>query len=346
MMNMKVKILIIGLIISACSTFSGPKYSGPISSNFDGKQFINQDSSESRGFWDFIWWRLFKEDGLWLKDFTDIYGSKPFDFVPDDSLRVTFINHSTVLLQYDSLNILTDPVWSDIVSPVFFIGPERHRNPGIKFEDLPKIHVVLLSHNHYDHWDYPTIMALNEVHKPLFVVSLGNKPLMESYGISNCVELDWWQDFQNSSFKVTAVPARHFANRGLDDRNTTLWIGYVLHTRGGPVFFAGDTGWGKHFEQISQKFAPMRFSMIPIGAYKPRWFMDPVHTSPKEAVMAHKLVKSKFTMGIHFGTFKQADDSQDDPVNDLIKEREKDSELSNFVVFRHGRPVWIPKLNP
>jgi L-ascorbate metabolism protein UlaG (beta-lactamase superfamily) len=193
--------------------------------------------------------------------------------------------------------------------------------------------------------DIPTLLRLKREHDPLFLVPLGNKEFLEEQSIANVEEMDWWDKYVFKGKDVYLVPAKHFSMRGLCDRNTTLWGGFVIITNGGPVYFAGDTGYGKHFEMIRRKFGPMRFSMLPIGAYRPRWFMKPVHTSPAEAALAHIDLDSRRSMGIHFGTFIQADDGRIEPIIDLKEAMiDMDIEFSSFILPRHGKGVMIDPL--
>jgi L-ascorbate metabolism protein UlaG (beta-lactamase superfamily) len=248
----------------------------------------------------------------------------PPERVDGDRLLVTFINHSTVLMQTGGLNILTDPIWSMRASPVSWSGPKRHTAPGVRLDDLPPIDIVLLSHNHYDHCDIPTLRRLAVRYSPRIITSLGNTALLESKGIGRGVDLDWWQDADLSdALRVTAVPAEHFSGRGLGDRNRTLWCGFVIEGSGGPIYFAGDTGYGPQFDEIASRFAPPRLALLPIGAYLPRWFMSPVHMGPDEAVRAHQALKASASLGIHIGTFALADDGEDEPVEELKEELKK-----------------------
>ncbi|MFC2131331.1 MBL fold metallo-hydrolase [Bacteroidota bacterium] len=329
-----------------CCTFSGSDYEGEVSDHFDGEEFFNQGNVEMKSGWDMLQWAFEREPGEWPDWIKSETGPPPPERVGIGELRITFVNHSTVLIQMDSLNILTDPVWSYRISPVDFAGPTRKRASGLKFEDLPPIDYVLVSHNHYDHMDIPTLEMLKEKHDPVFIVSLGNKAFMFDNGMKKTFEMDWWDEMiMGEDSKLTFVPAQHFSMRGICDRNKTLWGGFIIDSKGGPVYFAGDTGFGIHFEQIYNKFGSMRFSMLPIGAFVPKKFVAPVHTSPMEAVEAHKILKSQWSMGIHWGTFRQADDGLREPIEALKEALKKESLTSkDFSIFEHGRGYMIPGL--
>lgn len=305
---------------------AAPKYKADESNHFDGSKFVNPDEVESHTYFDVLkWWLSGNDKGKWHKvEEHEAIQSVPQKTVSDDEFHVTFVNHATFLLQIDGLNILTDPIWSYRASPYQWIGPKRMRPPGIKFEDLPPIDLVLISHNHYDHLDIRTIQQLNKKHEPQFIMPLGVERYLHEQGIHQTTHLDWWEDYSfNQQISLTAVPARHFAGRGLFDRNKTLWCGYVLHTSLGNIYFAGDTGYSGFISDIGNRFGPMHTSFIPIGAYKPRWFMEPIHLSPEDAVMAHQDLQSKHSIAMHFGTFPMADDGMEDPTDDLKKAREK-----------------------
>lgn len=241
--------------------------------------------------------------------------------VDDGTIHATLIGHSTILLQLAGLNILTDPMWSDCAGPVSWLGIKRARPPALAFEALPKIDVVLLSHNHYDHLDRPTLKALARRDAPL--VATGMR-VGRSVPTRKTVELDWWQGLQLSErIAATYVPAEHFSARGPFDRNATLWGGFVLETPVGRIYFAGDTGNGAHFAMIRERFGPMTLSFIPIGAYEPRWFMSPVHIDPAEAIAASCTLESEISLAIHFETFHLADEDFSDPA-ELLKAALKD----------------------
>lgn len=327
---------------------SAPAYDRNESNHFDGKKFLNPGGTDTHRYSDVLrWWLGGNDKGMWhLLDERDVPPARPAKGTPAaDELRVTFVNHATFLLQYDKFNILTDPVWSRRASPYQWIGPERKRPPGIRFEDLPPVDIVLISHNHYDHLDIPTVERLHREHDPLFVVPLGVERLLLDHGIHHVVDMDWWQQHAvNSSFSVSAVPARHFSGRGLFDRNKTLWCGYVIEGPAGNVYFAGDTGYGDFFREIGRKFYPINLSLIPIGAFLPRWFMAPIHLSPAEALQVHREVGSAISIGMHFGTFPLADDGMREAPQVLQQELDRcPVPPDEFLVLQEGTTTTIKR---
>lgn len=294
--------------------FSAPPYHGPRSDHFDGKKFFNDGDGET-GFLDLLRWIFNRDARPWRKFIPLEPAPAPPERVADGKLRVTFVNHSTVLIQMDGINIITDPVWSHRVSPVSFSGPVRHRPPGIRFEDLPPIDVVLLSHNHYDHLDAPTMKRIVAAHSPRIFTALGNAAYLDTLGAKGAHDMDWWDTADMpGGLRLTCVPAKHFSGRGTGDRDRTLWCGFVVEGPSGTIYFAGDTGVTKYFEEIAARFPRPRLALLPIGAYRPRWFMSRVHMGPDDAVHYHKLLDPAMSMAIHFGTFALADDGDEEPV--------------------------------
>jgi N-acyl-phosphatidylethanolamine-hydrolysing phospholipase D len=229
----------------------------------------------------------------------------------------TWIGHASFLVQLGGLNILTDPVLSKRTSPVQWAGPGRLAPLGLTFDELPKIDVVLVSHNHYDHLDEPTVRRLAKRDAPAFVVPLGLRKWFEKRRIAHVTELDWWQPTVVRGLRVHAVPAQHFSGRGAGDRNRTLWCGFVYEKNNQRHYFAGDTGYGPDFTAIGARFAPIDVAMIPIGAYDPRGFMRPVHVDPEEAVRIHQDVGSRLSLGMHWGTFRLTLEPLDEPPQRL-----------------------------
>ena len=232
------------------------------------------------------------------------------------------INHSTVLIQTAGLNIITDPVFSQRVSPVTWAGPKRVAEPGIALEKLPPIDVILISHDHYDHLDIASIDRLYRLHQPQILAGLGVDTVLrqESRAGARCETLDWWDSACISrNVQARFVPAQHFSGRGLYDRDMSLWGGFVIEGPAGPIWFAGDTGFGPFLEDIRRRYPRFRLALLPIGAYKPDWFMSRVHISPAEAVRIVQMMRIEQALAIHFGTFKLADDGYEEPVTDLRK---------------------------
>jgi L-ascorbate metabolism protein UlaG (beta-lactamase superfamily) len=329
-------LLFVGLVVGLGWYFSGPAYRGPVSDHFDGEHFSNMRAVPHGGFGAFLRWQMHRQRGPWV-DRDAPPGPKPPARVP--GLRVTFVNHATMLLQQDDLNVLTDPIWSLRASPVAFMGPRRHHPPGLRFEDLPPIDAVLLSHNHYDHLDLPTLLRLQAAHHPRFFCALGNKALLERAGLQRVTELDWWQSVPlTATVDLIAVPAQHFSNRGFFDRDRTLWLGYVLRGPAGLSYFAGDTGAGPHFAEIRRRLGAPRLAMLPIGAYRPAWFMSPVHEAPAEALAAHAQLGAGTSVAVHFGTFALGDDGQDEPRRALEAARRG----ARFHVLDFGEALEVP----
>lgn len=228
-----------------------------------------------------------------------------------DQVQITWIGHATFLIQVDGLNILTDPVFGRFCAPFPAWSMRRLAPLPARLENLQPIHAVLLSHNHYDHLEAQTVRELSR--EVTWFVPLGNAAWFRERGRDNVVELDWWKEASFGPASITSVPAQHFSGRTAFDRNLTLWSGFVIRSRLGNIYFAGDTGYSPSFVDIGEHLGPMRASMIPIGAYQPRWFMSPMHLNPEEAVRVHVDVKSAFSIGMHWGTFCLTDEPMAEP---------------------------------
>jgi L-ascorbate metabolism protein UlaG (beta-lactamase superfamily) len=306
--------------------------------HFDGKRFYNPDAPQVRGFLDVLRWKLTSRPEPWPNFVADVEPSTPPARVVGSELRATLVNHSTVLLQQRGSNILTDPIWSERASPLSWMGPRRHRKPGISWEDLPPIDLVLLSHNHYDHLDLPALRQLAARGDSTFVVPVGVGRLLRSENIGPVHELDWGKACSFPNFTIHSVPAMHFSGRGIFDGNKTLWCGYMIECPERLVYFAGDTAFGTHFAQIREKFGSPHIALLPIGAYEPRWFMSPVHMAPDEAAKAHGILGAKTSIAIHHGTFQLTDEGIDTPPKQLRDYAHDDS----FLVLKNGQFADIP----
>ncbi len=291
-----------------------------------------------RGWRDVLKWKLTSRPQPSPRFVADVNPVKPPRCVEGDDLLVTFVNHSTILLQQNGLNILTDPVWSRRASPFTFAGPRRRRDPGVRWEDVPPIDIVLLSHNHYDHLDLTFVGRLAGRRQSEFIVPSGVASFLRSRNVDPLHELDWGQSVTLGQTTIHSVPALHFSGRGLFDRNRTLWCGYVIEAAGRGIYFAGDTGFGDHFARIRERFGPLRLALLPVGAYQPQWFMSPVHMGPEEALRAHEILNPGASIAIHHGTFQLGDDGPDTPKRRLMELGRPDS----FLILNNGQSVALP----
>jgi len=233
---------------------------------------------------------------------------------------VTWVGHATVLLQLGPFNVLTDPIWSERASPLPWIGPRRLMPPALRFEQLPEIDLILLSHNHYDHLDAPTVRRIAQRFPAAsWLCPMGLGSLLRSFGVRHLVERDWWESVETLSYTATCVPAQHFSARSMGDRGDTLWCGWTLETDGVRVYFAGDTALHPEFEQIGKRCGPFDLVMLPIGAYEPRWFMRSVHMNPEDAIQAYQALRAPAgglqppCLPIHWGTFRLTDEAAEEP---------------------------------
>ena len=323
-------------VLLAGRHFSAPRYQGPRSDHFDGRSFHSPRKID-HGFGAVVRWMLTREPGEWAEWLDAEPGPPPPERVGTGEVRATFVNHATVLVQIDGLNILTDPIWSQRTSPVRWAGPRRRRPAGIRLADLPPIDAVLVSHNHYDHLDLPTLRHLADRFAPPIYVGLGNDRLLRAETIAGGIPLDWWESRPlKNGVTVHFVPAQHFSARGMADRNGNLWGGFVLESPTGAVFFAGDTGWGPHFERVRARFPRIRLAILPIGAFRPEWFMSPVHIGPVEAIRAHEALGAEASMVMHFGTFPLGDDGMTEAPDRLRAALADGSETLR-------RSIWIPE---
>jgi L-ascorbate metabolism protein UlaG (beta-lactamase superfamily) len=315
----------------------------PVSDHCDGRRFFNLSGSADRTLMEVLRWQTAGTRKPWPRW---VERGEP-ERVPTPSpgqLLISFVNQSTFLLQTDHLAILTDPIWSKRASPLRWAGPRRVCRPGVRFDDLPPVGLVLISHNHYDHMDLPTLRCLEMRFRPLFLTGLGNGPYLRRRGLGRIEELDWWQSYRPAEGdEVTMTPAQHFSARSLFDRDRTLWGGFVLTLAGRQVYFAGDTGYGDHFRTIRARLGPPDVALLPIGAYEPRWFMQPAHVNPAEAVLAHQELGARQSVAMHFGTFQLTDEGIDEPV-EALRAALRTHRLSQevFHVPRFGETVPIP----
>ncbi len=326
------------------SISGGPGYKGPASDHFDGEVFRNQnpDATAGRSLGDFLRWQRTSRPARWPKWIENRSTPELPTTLGKREFAITFINHITYLVQFRGLNVLTDPVYSDRASPVQWTGPKRVRAPGLAYDQLPEIHVILVSHSHYDHMDLDTLQRLERDHNPLVLTGLGNKAFLAQHGLGRVQELDWWDETTDWGARFTYVPAQHWSGRGLSGRNRTLWGGFVIETDGRRVLFAGDTGYWRHFKDIRRRCGVMDLALLPIGAYEPRWFMADQHMNPDEAVRAHLDLEAERSIGTHYGCFQLTDEAIDAPLRELeIARRKRRIEPDRFIALETGQTLRV-----
>ena len=312
--------------------------------HFDGRQFFNPSGAQGQPVW-MVPRMLLTPRTRWPSRIP-VEPRRPPTIGPDDVV-VTFVGHATFLIQVASTNLLTDPVYSERASPVSFAGPRRVRGPGVRFDDLPGISLVLLSHNHYDHCDLGTLRALDRRFHPQLVTPIGNGRLLRSAGIGQVEEIDWWQSASATPVPVTLMPAQHFSARNMFDRNRALWGGFLIEAAGRRILFAADTGYGPHFREIAARLGRVDLALLPIGAYEPRWFMKDIHMNPAEAVQAHLDLAARRSIAMHFGTFQLTPEGIDEPVRELAKAlRERGLPAEQFRTAAVGESVSLARETP
>jgi L-ascorbate metabolism protein UlaG (beta-lactamase superfamily) len=258
-------------------------------------------------------------------------------------LKATWVGHSTVLLQTAGLNILTDPFLSTRASPVPFAGPKRVRPAALNAETLPPIDLILLSHNHYDHMDLPALRRIARHHKPHVVTPHGNARWVRRAASSFTIdELGWGEHLDHKGLRIHVTPALHWSKRGFFDANTALWGAFVVEAPGGPIYFAADTGFGtgSTFAEVRERFGAPRLSLLPIGAYEPRWFMAAQHMNPEDAVAGFGLLGARNALGYHWGTFRLTNEGAERAATDLAAALEAaGTDPARFLAVRPGQ-VW------
>lgn len=322
-------------------------YIGPVSDHYDGERFFNPDhAATAKGLGAFLRWQLNGERAEWPEQ-VPVRPAKPAARVEGDAMVATVVGHAGVLVQTAALNILTDPVYSERVSPFAWIGPKRVRAPGVAFDDLPKIDIVLVSHNHYDHLDLDTLQRLWERDRPIIVTPLGNGALMARRGIAAFAR-DWGDSVGvREDVTVTVERVQHWSTRWRYDVNRALWGGFSVTTPGGNIYFAGDCGYSDAFAAAAALRGPYRLALLPVGGYEPRWFMKPQHLNPAEAVRAFADLGAQTAIGIHWGVWQLTDEAIDAPRRDLAKALAAASIApARFQALEPGQTLAVPGSPP
>ena len=313
----------------------------PASDHFSGSRFHNRGNAPSYSLWDEIriGWELRTKKRNWPARFDTKPYAAPADPVLN-GIRVLWVGHSTTLIQTSHLNVLTDPILFDSIGPSVF-GLRTVTNPGLIIESLPRIDVILISHNHYDHLDVRSLRALLDRQRtapPMILAGRGVGPLLTSAGFSSYSELDWDDSVKVKDAQVHFLEAIHTSRRSIRDTDGTLWGSFLIDSPDGRIYFAGDSAYGTHFRAIYEKFGAPRVSLLPIGAYEPRRFMYRMHMNPDEAVRAHLDLRSENSIAIHFGLIDNAGESYEAPVKDLTAARRAHGiEASRFLAPAYGQ---------
>ncbi|MDO8539277.1 MAG: MBL fold metallo-hydrolase [Opitutaceae bacterium] len=340
----------------------------PLSDHFNGKSFFQRHHERALRRRDFWRWQLTTRRKPWPTRVPFVEQPAP-PRPRENEMIVTWIGHASFLIQTAHGNILIDPVFSPRVSPFSWFGPKRVHPPGVAFEALPPIHVVLLSHDHYDHCDIPTLRRVAAKHDPLFIAPLRHGDLLAAAGARRVIELDWWQTHRPfDGLELTLTPTKHWSNRLGRPRNYRLWGGFFLTMNSPPaapesssgdttrqrpatapvpprLWFAGDTGYDAEiFRAIRQRCGAPQLALLPIGAYEPRWFMAPMHINPAEAVQVHQDIDADVSVAMHWGTFRLTDESRDDPLVDLEEARlVAGITTTQFRVIAPGESLVLPR---
>jgi len=323
----------LGLLAGLAAAFGVPSiwmyrmktYDGPVSDHFDGKRFFDPDGVPPKSLGEVLRWQFGgdRQRASWPEWSPSPHADTPPARVGGNKVRLSYVGHASWLIQTAGLNILVDPVWSMRASPVGWAGPKRHNDPGIAFDALPDIDVVLVSHGHYDHLDVATLSRLAAKFSPRVITPLGNDVTMRAADSGIKAEAFDWQDRVElgHGVAVTLVPTRHWSARGLFDRNKALWASFVLETLAGKLYIVCDSGYGegKHFRRVAEVHGPLRLAILPIGAYEPRWFMKDQHMNPADAVKALADCGAQTALANHHGTFQLTDEAIDAPVTALVE---------------------------
>jgi L-ascorbate metabolism protein UlaG (beta-lactamase superfamily) len=307
----------------------------PLSDHCGGARFFNPHAVTGRSWREVARWARTRQRTAWPARAPLPPQQPPPPAVEPGQVAITFIGHSTFLVRTASVVFITDPVFTTHAGPLGRFGPARARPPAIALRDLPRVDFVLLSHNHYDHLQPSSLAAIGAD----VVTTLGVGRYLPR---APRAELDWWQSADIGGARITAVPAQHFSARTPWDKNETLWCGFVVEAGGVTVYFAGDTGYMPQFAEIGARFPSIDAALVPIGAYEPRWFMEPIHMNPEDAVRAHLDVGPRVSIGMHYGTFQLTDEGIDEPIRALERARlEHGVSGEAFRVLEFGATVVV-----
>lgn len=321
-------------------------YQGPVTDHFDGRCFYNPKDPHKASFGGFLKWRWTAKPKPWPEKLPNPHSEVPVDRVYGNDLKVTWIGHVTFLIQTQGLNILTDPVFGERASPLSFLGPKRVHAPGINLDHLPPLDLILVSHNHYDHLDGPSLRKLSRKHNCQIITPLGNDVTIRKYSPNAPVKtMDWGDQVSvNEDVSIHLTPSVHWSSRRVIDRNHALWGSFVIDTPGGKILFIGDSayGTGEVHKSIGEQFKEFRLALIPIGAYHPRWFLKHHHMDPQESIQVFKDLNAKYAIPSHYQTFQLTDEGYEEPLAELKDALRSESSLLAFYALGIGESIMVP----
>lgn len=314
------------------------------SDHFKGGQFYipwDKSPETSKSLKALLKWRLNARNTAWKQDAPTDYVE--FCIPPRQKTNyIQHINHASSLIDLNGTRFLIDPQFAERVGPVSFLGPKRRHPLPFQMEDIGKLDVILLTHNHYDHMNLASLKKLQQLYSPHFIVAHSNGPYLLDIGVkkTQITELDWWESTNFSNVTVSLAPAQHWSKRRLFDRNFALWGAFVLENDSKKIFLAGDTGFASHFHDIQARWNSFDVSLLPVGAYEPRWFMKFQHMNPEEAVQAHKILKSKKSIGIHHSSFQLTDEAWNAPFLALQESLKKENISENDFIYPKAGQIF------
>lgn len=347
MLRLIITAILSGLLLAACTVQPEGRISEVVARN--GKAYQNPHIEDpEKTVWGFAWTKYFGEVPF-ADQQSEAHLIEVADTLEDltqapEQPRVTWLGHSTFLISYKGINLLTDPIFSERASPVSFAGPERLAPMPYSLEDLPDIHHVLISHNHYDHLDEDTVTSLPDTvqyHVPLGVDNWFKQLDKRHYQTQS---YDWWQQRETAELRITATPSQHWSARSLFDRRHTLWASWVVEIDGFKFWFGGDTGYNAvDFKQIGEQYGPFDLALIPIGAYSPRDFMREYHVNPEEAVTLHQELGSSKSIGMHWSTFQLSAEPLFEPAQRLQQAAAEAGLSDDFMTLKIGQSIYLAK---
>lgn len=323
-----------------------PYYSGPLSEHFDGLRFIPPGGARDKTRADLLKWQWgARTRPAWPKNFPAPERDTPPARVNGADIRVSYIGHASMLIQTHGINLLVDPVWAERASPFRFAGPRRVNAPGMRFDDLPPLDAILVSHNHYDHMDAATLKLLAIARPCPVLTPLGNDTILRAIDARiDARAFDWGARADIGPLRIHFEPALHWSARGLNDRRMALWCAFLIETPSANIYHVADTAFGDGaiFHALREKHTRVDLAILPIGAYAPRWFMRAQHVDPDESLAIFQIVGAECALAHHWGTFRLTDEPILEPVEKLAAALARENIApERFATKRPGQKLTV-----